>query len=143
MSMTEPLLLEITFVADPSWLSTVRQRVRTAAAQLTADAGWVADVVMAVNEACMNVMQHAYKGDVAGEIVLKMRQVGAFLEIALLDFAPPIAADTIRPRALEDVRPGGLGTHLIRAVMDRCEYANLAQGAGNILRMHKRLVVDA
>ena len=137
--MTHQVLLDLRFKADPAWLGMVRDRVRTAATALVHDARWVADVVLAVNEACVNVIQHAYQGNAAGEIVLRMRQAGVFLEIALLDFAPPVAIDEIRPRALEDVRPGGLGTHFIRTLMDRCEYANLADGAGNLLRMRKRL----
>lgn len=137
--MSEPALLEMRFAADPHGLASVRERVRAVATSLVHDARWVADVVMAVNEACVNVIQHAYKGNAAGEIVLNMRRAGMFLEIALLDFAPPVVLDNIRPRALDDLRPGGLGTHFIRSLMDRCEYANLAYGRGNLLRMQKRL----
>lgn len=137
--MSESALLELRFQADPSRLASVRARVRAVAAALVHDARWVADVVMAVNEACVNVIQHAYQGNAAGEIVLKMRQAGVFLEIALLDFAPPVLLENIRPRALDDIRPGGLGTHFIRTLMDRCEYANLDGGQGNLLRMQKRL----
>ena len=137
--MTQPLLLDLRFKADPAWLGTVRERVRATALGLVHDARWVADVVLAVNEACVNVIQHAYQGNATGEIVLRMKQAGVFLEIALLDFAPPVAIEEIQPRALEDIRPGGLGTHFIRTLMDRCEYANLAGGAGNLLRMQKRL----
>ncbi len=137
--MTQPLLLDLRFKADPAWLGTVRERVRATAMGLVHDARWVADVVLAVNEACVNVIQHAYQGNATGEIVLRMKQAGVFLEIALLDFAPPVAIEEIQPRALEDIRPGGLGTHFIRTLMDRCEYANLAGGTGNLLRMQKRL----
>lgn len=138
--MPEALLLEFRFVADPRWLGTVRKRVQTVAAALVADARWVSEVVMAVNEACANVMQHAYRGRTDGKIVLEMRHSEGYLEIALVDFAPPVPPEAIQSRELDELRPGGLGTYFIRTLMDRCEYGNLARGAGNILRMNKRLL---
>ena len=141
--MSEALLLEFRFAADPRWLATVRKRVQAVASALVADARWVSEVVMAVNEACANVIQHAYGERTDGEIVLEMRRAGAYLEIALVDFAEPVPPEAIQPRDLDELRPGGLGTYFIRTLMDRCEYGNLARGAGNILRMSKRLLGTA
>ena len=33
-----------------------------------------------------------------------------------MDFAEPVDPDTIRPRDITEVRPGGLGVHLIKSV---------------------------
>ena len=61
-----------------------------------------------------------------------------FLEIVIEDDARQVDLDTIRSRDLEDVRPGGLGVHLITEIMDEAVYEHRAEG-GMRLRMHKRL----
>ena len=45
----------------------------------------------------------------------------------------------VQPRDLDDVRPGGLGTFLIREVMDSAEFVEPPPGCGNLLRMVKRI----
>ena len=42
------------------------------------------------------------------------------------------------PPPLEDVRPGGLGTHFIRAIMDDASFIPLPDGEGNLLELVKR-----
>ena len=43
----------------------------------------------------------------------------------------------MRPRDLDDIRPGGLGTHFIREVMDRVAFLTPADGRGNLLELIK------
>jgi sigma-B regulation protein RsbU (phosphoserine phosphatase) len=45
----------------------------------------------------------------------------------------------VRPRDLDDLRPGGLGTHLMREAMDECEFVEPPPGCSNLLRMVKRI----
>lgn len=130
-------LLELRFLSDPDRLRSVRETVKDIARANGCGDKLAADLVIAVNEACMNIMQHAYKGDVNGQIVLEVLRVGQVLEFRLRDFAAPADLDQIRPRDLADVRPGGLGTHFIRAIMDDCEYAHAERG--NVLRMRKKI----
>jgi sigma-B regulation protein RsbU (phosphoserine phosphatase) len=44
----------------------------------------------------------------------------------------------IEPRDLDDVRPGGLGVHFMREIMDEISYLPQEGDYGNILRMVKR-----
>ena len=88
----------------------------------------------------MNIMEHAYKGDRSGEIVLEINNNGDAIEVVLTDFAAPIDFEQIQPRDLDDLRPGGLGTFFIKETMDECAYAHLHDRAGNVLRMVKRIV---
>ena len=87
----------------------------------------------------MNIIEHGYGRDSAGEIVLEIHDNEIEVEIVLTDFAAPIDLNGIHGRALHDVRPGGLGTHFMNEIMDRCSYAHLAESRGNVLRMSKRL----
>jgi sigma-B regulation protein RsbU (phosphoserine phosphatase) len=45
----------------------------------------------------------------------------------------------IHPRPLDELRPGGLGTHFIRTVMDEVAFLPPPAGAGNLLQMTKRI----
>ena len=60
------------------------------------------------------------------------------LVILLRDFADPVDAAEIEPRDLDDVRPGGLGVHFMREIMDEISYLPREGDYGNILRMVKR-----
>ncbi|HIJ64040.1 MAG TPA: ATP-binding protein [Rhodospirillaceae bacterium] len=96
------------------------------------------EVVLAVDEACQNIIRHAYRGD--GEIVLEIRLAAERrLEILLIDFAAPVDPGRIVPRPLDELRPGGLGTHFIRSVMEEVSYLPPPPGAGNFLRMTRTI----
>lgn len=69
-----------------------------------------------------------------------MRRDGDALEVWLRDHAPAVDPDDIKPRPLEELRPGGLGTFFIREAMDDCTYGNLGVCNGNYVRMTKRIV---
>ena len=66
-------------------------------------------------------------------------KAGEDLVLSLIDFAPTIDLARVKPRDLDDVRPGGLGTHLIRKVMDSADFIDPPPGCGNLLRMVKRI----
>ena len=93
-------LLALRFAADPKRLRNVRQRVQVLAEQLGCTKQHVTELVIAVNEACMNIMQHAYRGDKSGTILLEIRRSGPELEVTLTDYAAPVDLPKIAPRAL-------------------------------------------
>lgn len=132
-------LLSLRFPADPCRLREVREQVQSLCEGIGCSAKPIAELVLAVNEACMNIMQHAYKGDPTGLIVLEIRRDGAHLEVVIKDFAAPVQLGEIAPRALHELRPGGLGTHFIRATVDECTYGHLTDRAGNFVKMRKRI----
>ncbi len=132
-------LLELRFAADPKRLKMVRDQVQQAASQVTLTKKLVSDLIIAVNEACMNIMEHAYKGDRSGEIVLEINDNGGEIEVVITDFAAAVDFEQIQPRDLDELRPGGLGTFFIKELMDECAYAHLQDERGHVLRMIKRL----
>jgi sigma-B regulation protein RsbU (phosphoserine phosphatase) len=101
--------------------------------------GVAKDVTLAVDEACQNIIRHAYKDIPDGEIVVEIIRDGKELILFLKDFAPTIDPNTVRPRNLEDIRPGGLGTHLIREIMDEVAFLDPPSNGGNVLRLAKRI----
>ncbi|OAN52324.1 serine/threonine protein phosphatase [Paramagnetospirillum marisnigri] len=124
--------------ARPETLSDIRSDLSRTARELGCDADLVGDVVLAVDEACQNVIRHAYKGG-EGDIVLHVEREDDLLVIRLMDFAPPVEVANIKPRSLDEIRPGGLGTHLMRSIMDQVDFLPPPAGIGNLLQMVKRI----
>jgi serine/threonine-protein kinase RsbW len=115
----------------------------TAAAR---DAGWdeneIFHVQVAVDEACSNVIEHAYGPDQPGEVTLTCCVAGqGDLVITIHDHGrpfdpaaipePPIGAD------LENLPEGGLGLYFMRKLMDQVTF-RFDRERGNELTMVKR-----
>ena len=108
--------------------------VRNALAQLAAMLGFSEQechaVVLAVDEALTNIIRHAYGGHPDRPIEVLFRRIlasscgksGEALEIVLVDSGKNVDRAKLCGRALEDVKPGGLGLHFIRESMDALEF---------------------
>jgi len=94
-------------------------------------------IVLAVNEAYANVIQHCYQGDTTQRVDLTLSIVPQMLTIEIRDYGNQVDLTCIEPRDLDEVRPGGIGTHLMRAIMDEVTY-DVSSGTGTVLRMNKR-----
>jgi sigma-B regulation protein RsbU (phosphoserine phosphatase) len=135
----EATLLEFRIPARSDQLGKMRAAVRECVEASGCSENPTADIVLAVDEACQNVIRHAYKGDPEGVIELIIRREGDDLVFSLFDSAPEIDPSKVKPRDLDDIRPGGLGTHFIQKVMDRADFLPRPRGNGNLLRMVKRI----
>ena len=95
---------------------------------------------LALDEACTNIIEHAYAGNPAGEIEACIRAGRGVCTIRLTDFGEPYdptdVAPPPQPGRLDDVTPGGLGLYLMRTVMDDVRYTPSPRG--NRLVMVKR-----
>lgn len=130
--------LRLAIEAAPENLQEIRDHVRVFANTHGFASDVTMDLVLAVGEACQNVIRHAYNGG-PGLIVLEGDAISGEIEFRLFDFAPACDPSKIGPRALDDIRPGGLGTHLMGSVMDEVAFLPAPPGYGNFLRMRKRL----
>lgn len=95
---------------------------------------------LAIDEACANVVRHAYGGN-GGYLELTVQAVDDEIEVIVHDWGQPFdpasvpLPDTAAP--LEDRTLGGLGLYLMNQVMDRVEYQP-SRTNGNRLYMTKR-----
>jgi anti-sigma regulatory factor (Ser/Thr protein kinase) len=87
----------------------------------------------------MNIIQHAYRGQDDGQFMLEVGRTKQALCFRLEDYAKPVDLESIRPRNLDDIRPGGLGVHFIREIMDSYHMGHLADARGNFLEMTKNI----
>ncbi len=134
----EERLIDLRFPARADRMALVRPAVRSAAGMCGFDSAATQDIVLAVAEACQNIMVHAYGGSGTGEIVLGLVRYPDGIIVRVIDFAPPVDPATVKPRDLDDVRPGGLGTHFVAQVMDTAEFLRPPDGIGNVLQMTKK-----
>ena len=132
-------VLQLRFPARATELKRIREAVRESVASCGCSAKSTADIVLAIDEACQNIIRHAYCGDSDNVIELEVEHRSDGLVFSLLDHAPAIDPSRVKPRDLDDLRPGGLGTHFIRRVMDEVEFLKPASGRGNLLRMMRRI----
>jgi sigma-B regulation protein RsbU (phosphoserine phosphatase) len=132
-------LLQLRIPARAAELKRIRDTVREAVEGCGCSAKSTADIVLAVDEACQNIIRHAYRGESDNVIDLEVEHRGDGLVFSLTDQAPAIDPSQVKPRDLDDIRPGGLGTHFIRRVMDEVEFSRPASGRGNLLRMVRRI----
>ena len=139
MQASEDQLVSLSFPSQASRLRLLRCVIRDWADRAGLDADATNDVVLAVNEACMNIMQHGYRMDPAGRIKITVLKEPGALVFRLRDYADPVEPTSIKSRSLDDVRPGGLGTHFIHCLMDECRFMDTPDGRGNLLQMKKYL----
>lgn len=135
--MLEERLLEMRFPAKPERLTMVRSVVKKASEAAGFNEKLGEKLVIAVNEACMNVIQHAYGGGGTGDILLEISSDDSHIMFRLVDFADPIDLDKVKSRELDDIRPGGLGVHFINEIMDELNMGHLEDGKGNYIEMKK------
>ena len=106
--------------------------VRGAVGALTAAIGWdeaeCRAIVLALDEAVANIIRHAYGGRSDGLIELQCRETAGGLEISMLDTGDPPELSKICAREVGCHQPGGLGTHIIRDVMDSVSYEHTESG---------------
>ncbi|MDP6890627.1 MAG: ATP-binding protein [Phycisphaerales bacterium] len=121
-----PDLLRVVRAALTAWCE--RTGIETARAD---------QICLAVDEASTNIIRHAYDVE-CGRIRLNCsRQTGSSgrsLLITLEDDGKQVPLETIRPRELDNVKPGGLGVHLIQQVMDEAVWCHRPDG-GTTLTM--------
>ena len=133
------ILLDRVFNAQTEALAAVRNAVRTACQQAGCGEECSEQVVLAINEACMNVIQHGYGFAEGASFALQMRLDDGSLTAYLLDNAMPVGDADLRPRALEELRPGGLGVRFMRELMDGVVYVQEPEGFVNCLQLSKRV----
>jgi anti-sigma regulatory factor (Ser/Thr protein kinase) len=142
----EDNLLQMTLRSDPRMLSEVRKSICDWSLQHHWTPDEAAEVVLAVDEALTNVIRHAYQCDSRHPIHLSLRAMqdpqAEGIEVRLRDFGRACDPALICGRPLEDVRPGGLGVHIIRAMMHSVEYSP-AEGGGTLLVMRKYKTPEA
>ena len=136
-------LLKLELRSHPQLLSVIRGAMEPLMEVLGFSAERNREIIRAVDESVSNIMRHAYGGRLDQPIEVYCSRIerhnGAEtepgVEILLFDCGPALDPTKIEARPLDEVRPGGLGLHIIRGSMDSVEYKRA--GRLNRLRLVK------
>jgi len=139
------LLLRLQLESNPEALCLVRATLQSASEVLHFPESDSRAIVRSVDEALANVVRHAYSGRAGLPIEITCRRLWGEtpaseprgLEIVLEDSGAAADPKKLRGRSLQEVRPGGLGLHFIKASMDVVEFSR--KNGKNLLRMVKYL----
>ena len=114
--------------SDPRYLCVVRGAIGPLAALIGWDESECRAIVLAVDEALTNVIRHAYHNRTDRLMELECEESADGLEITLLDNGDAADRSKICTREIGCDQPGGLGTHIIKTVMDRVAYEESPEG---------------
>jgi len=107
-------------------LALIREFVSSIGAQAGMNDQEVANIELAVDEACANVIEHAYGHDVTKEVVVRAILDDDTLWIKVEDtgrgFDPDAVGEEDLPHLIEQHKSGGLGMRIMRTVMDEVRY---------------------
>jgi anti-sigma regulatory factor (Ser/Thr protein kinase) len=114
--------------SDPRYLPVMRGAIGALAGVIGWDESESRAIVLAVDEALANVIRHAYHNRTDCLMELECRESADGLEITLLDNGDAPDRSKICAREIGCDQPGGLGTHIIKEVMDKVSYEESPEG---------------
>ncbi len=131
-------MLELEFDSATAKLCSMRDAVRSFllanhVAEMEAEI-----VVLALDEACANIIRHAYHGDSGCPIHLRCSFSNGNLECVLRDYGESCDPAKIKGRALDDFRPGGLGIHIMERAFDVVDYRPMPEGTQLVLTKYRQ-----
>ena len=90
-------------------------------------------MVLGIDEACTNVIRYAYDLRDDRPIALSVEVLSTCVRMRLRDYGAQKPAHKMRGRSHNDVKPGGLGLHLIRNAFDKVDYILKPRGTELVL----------
>ena len=132
MVAAENLLLNVSITNEVPELRRLRREIETKLTDTPAQ-GIITNICLAVDEATQNIIRHAFQDDVSGRINIAAHIADNRLHIAITDTAPLIDIEKVKPRDLDELREGGLGTHFIMEITEEARWSH--DGGRNRLDM--------
>lgn len=137
-------VVSLVIPAEPRWLALCRL-VLSGLCQLgQVDEETLADLKLAVTEACSNSVRHAYAGNVGGGEVEVRYELGAeafVIEVADAGrgfrFDRPVPE--LGPQPVEELREDEMGLAIIHALVDEVDVGVGPGGVGTRIRLRKTL----
>lgn len=131
----------LTIPASTEFLSEARDFVANYAEKMGFGADAIEQVRMAVDEACTNVIKHAYQYDSNKHLQIQVDQKKNEMWVSITDegiaFDPSKYTEPDLEKRIKERRGGGFGIYLIKKFMDSVEYRKT--GASNELKMSKKI----
>lgn len=132
-------VVTLTMPAKADYLILARLALAGISRAVAIDPETLADLKLAVTEACANAVRHAY-GDEGGQVTVSYHLDGGRLAVLVEDEGTGFDVDHVDEWVPEELDEAGMGLSIIRSVVDDLEVERGAGGRGTRLRLEKRLV---
>ena len=90
-------------------------------------------MVLGIDEACTNLIRYAYDLRDDQPIALSVEALSTCVRMRVRDYGDQTPAEKMRGRNHDEIRPGGLGLHLIRNAFDKVDYILKPRGTELVL----------
>ena len=112
------------FLVSSASLKDVRAFSRDVFEKFKIDEDLREELVLAIAEAAQNIVKHAYKDfpNTQDRMVVSISCNDEVLEISFFDKGKPVEESKVKHRAIDDIKPGGLGTFFIQEIMDSIKF---------------------
>jgi serine/threonine-protein kinase RsbW len=111
--------MNFSILSDPSNLKIVRDHLKSFIKEKGFQKVDQDSVILATDEAVQNVMRYAYNLEKDKKIDVTFEVKDPNLIIQIRDYGKQVPIEQIKPRELDDVKPGGLGVHFIRNICEK------------------------
>jgi serine/threonine-protein kinase RsbW len=132
-------VVTLTFPAKADYLLLSRLALAGLARAHPLEPELLADLKLAVTEACGNAVKHAY-GEELGPVTVTFHVADGRLEMTVEDRGAGLRVTATRDGTFPDQLESGMGMTIMHAVVDDLEIGAGAGGAGTLVRMTKHLV---
>ncbi|QQS47770.1 MAG: ATP-binding protein [Acidobacteriota bacterium] len=130
------------FPSSTENLALVREFVTGIGRQARLNEADIGKLELAVDEACANVIEHAYGHDISKEVIIRATFDDDEVRISVIDTGRGFDPTKVTPPSIEELisqrKSGGLGIRLIRSLMDDVSY-EIIPGQKNELHMTKKI----
>lgn len=110
---------ESDFTVNSSSLKEIRNFARELFEKVEELNDYKEELVLALAEAAQNIVKHAYKNQPTDDLMkVLINYQDKTLNIELFDKGTAAIPENIKPRNLDDIKAGGLGTFFIGQIMD-------------------------
>lgn len=110
-------------------LSIIRDFVNSYAVDAGVAPDIIDNIILAVDEACTNIIKHAYHSVPDGEIIIKIELSDKKFNVAITDYGNSFSPEKIPKPDLQKYykqkKVGGLGMYLMKTLMDEVEYRSV------------------
>lgn len=118
-------------------LAAIRDFIKSAANQSGFSEDSTGKIILAVDEACTNIIKHAYKYSPEGNILIKVKFNDPKFSISITDdgshFDPNKVPEPDLREYYKQKRVGGLGMFLIKKLMDEVNYSTLSGNKNQVI----------
>lgn len=134
--MNQPI--KLTIPSDARYLSLARKVLHHLLACHEVADDLARKLVLCLDEACSNVIKHSYQGEKQHPIEISFQLEDDDFTIQVRDYGKQCNIKHFKPRPLDEIKPGGLGTFFISEIMDDVNYCTNRE-KGTLLTMSKKL----